>query len=119
MPVISRSERARKRLEVTAYHEAGHAVAAFHLDRPFHHVTIEPKDDGLGHVLFTRFYRSFNPSLRLTRRAEATIENQVLIGMSGMAAERKFGGRSRRNWRSGSHDMKNALNLASYVYEGE
>jgi hypothetical protein len=39
-----------KRLEATAYHEAGHTVAAYTLRRNFSYVTINPNNDSLGHV---------------------------------------------------------------------
>src|SRR5947209_3102570 len=106
---MTKSERARKRLEVTAYHEAGHAVAAFNVGRSFRHVTIEPGDESLGHLLHDRFSRSFKPDIAMSKRTEATIEDHVLIGMAGMAAERRFVGRSRRNWRGGRQDMDNAI----------
>jgi ATP-dependent Zn protease len=40
MPIPTISGRALKQLEVTAYHEAGHAVAAFNVGRSFRDVTI-------------------------------------------------------------------------------
>jgi len=39
------NERERKRLEATAYHEAGHAVAGYLLRRRFEYVTIVPEGD--------------------------------------------------------------------------
>jgi hypothetical protein len=41
-------------LEDTAYHEAGHAVAAVAFRRPFHYVTIEPCEESLGHVMLVQ-----------------------------------------------------------------
>ena len=40
-----------KALQSTAYHEAGHAVMAWDQGLKFHHVTIKPHGDSLGHVL--------------------------------------------------------------------
>ena len=83
----------------TAHHEAGHDVAARHTGRTFRHVTIRPADDSLGHVLYRRFSRGFRPDVNHSPRVVATIERQVLIGLAGMATERKFRGRQRHSKR--------------------
>jgi hypothetical protein len=41
---------AMREIDATAYDEAGHAVAAFHLGRPISRVTITPDGDVLGSV---------------------------------------------------------------------
>jgi ATP-dependent Zn protease len=46
-----KARKATKREEATAYHEAGHAVIAVAVRRPFRYVTISPSEDALGHVL--------------------------------------------------------------------
>jgi hypothetical protein len=38
--------------EITAYHEAGHAVMALALGRPVHRVSIQPNEDRLGQCDF-------------------------------------------------------------------
>ncbi len=38
--------------EVTAYHEAGHAVVALALDRPVHRVSVLPNRERLGQCEF-------------------------------------------------------------------
>jgi hypothetical protein len=51
---MTKRRRPIRRLERTAYHEAGHAVIALVLNRRFRYVTIRPSEDGesLGRVRF-------------------------------------------------------------------
>ena len=115
--MASKAEQERNLLERVAYHEAGHAVAAIRFKRSFRHATIVPKGDGLGHVLYAKFHESFRPDVEINRRVEDSLEKCILIAMSGMAAEKRFVGR--RNWGGGEGDMKNAIDMAGYLYEGE
>jgi hypothetical protein len=52
-----------RRLEDTAHHEAGYAVAAVEFRRPFRYVTIDSGDDSLGHVMFRTFRRHSIPNV--------------------------------------------------------
>ena len=67
----------------TAYHEAGHAVAALALDRPVTRVSILPRRDFLGICAFGKAV--FRPS-------EDWLEREVLISLAGMAAEARLTG---------------------------
>jgi ATP-dependent Zn protease len=62
----------------TAFHEAGHAVAALALDRPVVKVSIRPDRDRLGICAFGKAV--FRPS-------EDWLEREVLIALAGMASE--------------------------------
>ena len=54
-PTVKSSETQRlTELEMTAYHEAGHAVVSYALGAKFDYVTIEPEVSNLGHVMSTR-----------------------------------------------------------------
>src|SRR5438128_1821436 len=69
-------------LNATAYHEAGHAVAACLLNRPFHHVSIEPDAGSRGHVIFKEFTARIEE--RLTEHADDTktqrlIQREIMI----------------------------------------
>lgn len=64
--------------EITAYHEAGHAVAAMALDRPVHKVSIKPKDAFLGICEFRK---------GVFRPKDDWLEREVLIALAGIAAE--------------------------------
>jgi ATP-dependent Zn protease len=39
-----------RRLDFTAYHEAGHGVVAWRESVPFKYISIVPTEDSLGHV---------------------------------------------------------------------
>src|SRR5437870_327275 len=64
--------------EITAYHEAGHAVMALLHDRPVAGVSIEADREGLGQCLFGK---------AVFRPTEDWIEREVLIALAGLAAE--------------------------------
>src|SRR5947209_7847277 len=68
------------RAEATAYHEAGHAVAALALGRPVHRVSILPDREHLGWCAFGKSV--FRPS-------EDWLEREILISLAGIAAERQ------------------------------
>jgi hypothetical protein len=117
MAARTKAERQRRRLEATAYHEAGHAVMALELRRRFKHVTVVPKDDSLGHVLKTDapdWFRPDCPGFGDELKTERWIERELLIGPAGVAAEGRFLGR--RNQRGASSDYRTAINLGSYIY---
>ncbi|MBY0231107.1 MAG: hypothetical protein K2W96_17620 [Gemmataceae bacterium] len=85
----------------TAYHEAGHAVAALALDRPVAKVSILPRRDFLGICAFGKAV--FRPS-------EDWLEREVLIALAGMAAEaRHTGGYDRE---AAGRDLLHAGRLA-------
>src|SRR5262245_31573474 len=77
------SERTGGEDEATAYHEAGHAVAALVLDRPVVKVSIQPDRDKLGICAFGKAV--FRPS-------EDWLEKEVLIALAGLAAEARHTG---------------------------
>jgi len=64
--------------DVTAYHEAGHAVLALVLGRPVQHVSILPTREFLGLCTFGKAV--FRPS-------EDWLEREALIALGGIAAE--------------------------------
>jgi ATP-dependent Zn protease len=105
--------RREARLLRTAYHEAGHAVAALLVRRRFKYVTVEPGDDNLGHVLYRRWGESFDPDLNSDSRTERRIENAVFTAFAGHAAEAIFVGRG--NWIGSGQDRQTAMYLASYI----
>ena len=69
--------------EATAYHEAGHAVAALALGRPVQRVSILSNRERLGHCEFGKGV--FRPS-------EDWLEREILIALGGLAAEARFTG---------------------------
>ena len=69
--------------ELTAYHEAGHAVIALALDRPVHRVSVLPNQQRAGQCEFGKGV--FRPS-------EDSLEREILIALAGLAAEARHTG---------------------------
>src|SRR6516165_7283177 len=102
--------RSAKQSRIVAYHEAGHAVAAYILRRPAPTVSIEPKADSEGRVT-----TSLAPSLEgLANRSEAWVQDQIerhiVVCFAGAAAEKRYRGRANR-WGE-APDRKIAVALA-------
>jgi len=85
----------------TAFHEAGHAVAALALGRPVKHVSALPRRKLLGWCEFGK--GSFRPS-------DDWLEREILIALAGLAAEARHTGIY--NWEGATHDQRYALELA-------
>lgn len=87
---------ARIPLEVTAYHEAGHAVMACLQGERFQYATIEPVDDALGAVAYTSSYAERYEHAEMSEDEESdldTVARQlVLCAVAGITAEEiRFG----------------------------
>ncbi len=87
--------------EITAYHEAGHAVVALALGRPVHKVTVLPDRDRLGECEFGKSV--FRPS-------EDWLEREILISLGGIAAEARFTGDYA--WDAAARDQQYVRRLA-------
>lgn len=96
-----------------AYHEAGHAVIGFLRGRGFHHASIRPDEESLGHVLYVRFHRSFNPDDYGSTRVRLRVEDVVICSLAGHAAERKHTGRA--NPHGASSDNGHAIYMLSFI----
>jgi hypothetical protein len=100
-----------REIEATAYHEAGHAVAAFHLGRPISRVTITPDGNVLGSV---RHYpirgKWLQPDVVIDTRTEKFLEASITVLLAGPSAERKA--RGRWNHTGASSDRERAGDLA-------
>jgi hypothetical protein len=101
-----------KRLEATAYHEAGHAVAAWWLDLPFKYVTINPDVGSLGHVMHNQAPKWFNPEIETGDRQRLRGERHIMAGFAGQIAEGKYRGRRPRYGMDSDNDS--AVNMAMY-----
>jgi hypothetical protein len=103
----------KKRLEATAYHEAGHAVACYHLHLRFTHVTIIPDDDSLGAIHHGKDYysKNFDPESDNSLKTMDRIEREVISSLAGQAAEAKY--RNRNNWKGSVSDWSKGVDFAS------
>ena len=82
-----------KPLEATAYHEAGHAVASWHLGIRVTSATIVPEGTMLGSVSHADPLKGINIEYDNTPRATRRGEKAALVCLSGPAAEARFLGR--------------------------
>jgi ATP-dependent Zn protease len=87
--------------EITAYHEAGHAVAAMVLGRPVAWVSIRPDRIFLGQCAFGK---------GVIRPSEDWVEREAIIALAGPAAEAGFTGEM--NWPAAARDHDYAFSLA-------
>lgn len=96
--------RSARSLLITAYHEAGHAVAAATLDIAFEKVTIIPQGKGAGRIT----YADLEPEIREAWAAgdrlnnaqvRQWVERQAIVTLAGSVAQRHFSPRS--DWKFG------------------
>ncbi len=103
----------KRSLAATAYHEAGHAVAARWQNVKFKEVSILPRNDTSGHVTPTSPPRWFEPDVRSDERSHRRVEAQARVMLAGVAAEARFKGR--HDWRGASSDLGQAVFLLHYI----
>ncbi|MCP4753477.1 MAG: ATP-dependent zinc metalloprotease FtsH [Proteobacteria bacterium] len=90
--------------EATAYHEAGHALVAFHLEGtdPIHKITIIPRGHSLG-------LTSFLPEMDRLSMDKETLLGKITVALGGRAAEEL----SLDDYSTGIEgDLKSATNIA-------
>jgi hypothetical protein len=117
-------------LRSTAFHEAGHAVAAYHLGRGFGRVSIEPDEDSLGRVRhhagrknpvaaieIADYEASFGGFIngKLRRR----LEIDVMIGLAGGLVEQELTGKEQHEVGIGLHKLSDEERTAFTKKFGE
>jgi hypothetical protein len=108
--MVRKSSRDMSKLKRTAYHEAGHAVAAYALRRAFRSVTIVPGEDFLGKIWLTKL-STFHPEYDNSSKTNRRVEEGIIINYAGFVAEGIFTGRN--DYRGAHHDLVCAAALAS------
>ncbi len=71
----------------TAIHEAGRAVMAYLLRRPFTTISVIADDDSYGRVQHAFPGNWFEPHIELNSRTRAYIQNHVMICLAGAEVE--------------------------------
>jgi hypothetical protein len=103
----------RRSVELTAYHEAGHAVVAFALRRAVKDVSIVPDDDSNGRLVNHKLPDTFCPDVNNDGRTRSFVEREIMIFLAGGVALEKFQGH--RGALGDGEDLRYATDLASYV----
>jgi len=106
--------------EATAYHEAGHFVAAVHVGLTTKRVTIIPEEnDSHGHILIKPpFRRSDNPEFERSDRLLLKFDRYAIYCLAGMEAQRKFRASSIRSYH-GHSDYMRVLDWLEYFAESD
>ena len=116
-PVSKRGRSALRQLTATAYHEAGHAVAAYWLGMRIGQVSILPDpDEGTLGRCATRLPKWFDPEIESDPRTREWIRKEVLVLLAGKQAERLF--TKRDNHIGARNDVVHADQLAGYLRTG-
>lgn len=97
-----------RRLKRTAYHEAGHAVAAYLLNRDFKSVTIIREGETLGQCSLTKS-DDFHPDANEDEKTLAHLEEYMITLHAGLASEYLATGR--HNWAGAYSDLTIAAHL--------
>jgi hypothetical protein len=109
MSGMTTKEKRQRAMTATAYHEAGHAVAAWQFCLKFKHVTIRSNADSLGHMLHS-VPNWFRPDIESSDRVFLRAQRHIITSFAGQHAEAKFRGRPPRFGMES--DNQNAVDMA-------
>ena len=79
-------------LRATAFHEAGHAVAAFMLGRAFTRVSIKPDDLTVGRCSFRTPGTWYRPEEEMSAPTRRMLEHRIMISLAGPETEARATG---------------------------
>jgi ATP-dependent Zn protease len=106
-------QRHSREREATAFHEAGHAVAAYALGRAFTRVSIRPNGHTSGRCSFRPPGDWFRPDIRIDSSTRNGLEERIIISLAGPEAEARFRGDYDRH--AAQEDIDRALDHACYM----
>ena len=111
----------KNNLEATAYHEAGHAVAAYILRVRFHYVTIKPDVEmgTAGHLLqvLHKNMLRWEMSEGWPERYRTRLERLAMISLAGPVALELITGQPQ--WELAPDDARTAIDMLSPLTRGE
>lgn len=95
----------------TAFHEAGHVVAAWSRRVKIHNATIVPSPEFNGLVRHANPLHKLHPDYDVSARVRDRAESAIVVSLAGPEAQRRY---SPRSWRTyhGAADFKKAVDLA-------
>jgi ATP-dependent Zn protease len=100
----------------TAIHEAGHAVAAWTLQRKFRSVTVRADAESDGHVRHNPWPDWSQPDIELSTQTTLLLQDRIVISFAGPAAERRIARRTRAAVNiSGQGDRNMAADLGLHL----
>lgn len=114
---MSTPARTPSRLERTAYHEAGHAVAGHLEGRPVRYVTIQPTEQTLGECCFYRWRPHIRPDRGVDAKTELRLRSLMIIGLAGHAVDWIWTGR--HHWAESAWDLDRVGRLGLLVVGSE
>lgn len=103
--------------EAIAYHEAGHAIAAWRLlngRNRVHRVSIVRDDDSLGQINHAPLLRGIQLDVDDSPRAQRKAEDLMLVCLAGPAAQCKYNPRTVRHYH-GAGDCEQVYDLLSHL----
>ena len=103
-----------KRLESTAYHEAGHGVVAWLKGVRTRKLSIIPDEGSFGRHIHHPYFSGINLDFDESPRAQRRAENMVLVLCAGPAAQRRFNPKGFRSHHA-SDDWHQAIQLLSHL----
>lgn len=101
------------RIERTAYHEAGHAVAAYLRRLRFTSISVIPYRGTLGRCEFSEAPVIVDLNAHSIEQARRRIETLIIVSLAGGVAECLLTGR--RNWRGAHADLQDAARYAAFI----
>ena|SRR5688572_8084672 len=111
------SEKQKAQIEATAYHEAGHAVAAFVTGLPVRIVRVSTDGGLVNHS--SGFHRVPADTMKYDRPSlfRDRVERLIIVSMAGAEAQRIFSPKSWRRYHS-LWDMDKAIDLLFHLAPG-
>ena len=106
-------KRPSKALVATAYHEAGHALAAFVQRIRIKRVTIKPGETYSG-CMFAKPCVTSSVEYDNSHKQTVRVEREVRVLLAGAAAQRRFSPHGYRHYH-GESDRRGAIDLIDYI----
>jgi hypothetical protein len=103
--------------EATAYHEAGHSVAAITLGRSVVRVSIERDEFTLGRVEHRPRGRKLRPDVEADGRTRRAVNADIVVSWAGPLAEERFTGQF--NEPGAQRDLDRSFDLALNLTVGD